>query len=593
MGQCQALLALKDAKNVIALLDSHKMEATAENLYYRAKALDLAGENKRAIALYLRIYSEYPTSKYSPLAERGFLALSPVELKGARNYNLRLKRAENLLKANDKQGANTILTSLGRAQAPDATSSQKRNLLMAETEYRLGKATAALTTLKKVKSSDPVVHAKTIYLEAACYRRLDKVKSLIALRDEALKLHPLSGDTEELCYLTATYYDVNYESAKSREAYKVLYQAFPKGSHSQTALQKLSFYSYLAGQYGEAVLGFYRYIRTYSEPLPVSWALFWIGRSYEKLGDFGKAEYFYRRTQMLANYSYYGRLAREAEVTMQKSRTGTSIFLPGIDFKEVTSTCNAIRFPSILMSEPNNSGPPVIERVRQLVAANLPELALAELRGGIRAHPQNEDLFYLAMSQVYLKKGKYSGTIVCLRRVIPDYSGRMMNELPEETWRMLFPMLYWDIISLHAAKAEIDPTLVLGVIRQESSFEEKAKSKSNARGLMQILPSTGRELARKARMSRYNTNSLYHAETNIALGTQFLASLIKRYGKAELALAAYNAGPSRADRWLREYGGNDMAEFVEQIPFSETQGYVKKVLSNKAHYDLLASSAAR
>jgi soluble lytic murein transglycosylase len=590
-GQCQALMALKDSKSVLALLGGHKMDANAENLYYQAKALDLEGDKNRALALYLQIYSEYPKSKQSPLAERGLLALSPGALKGARNYGNRLQRAENLLKANDNHDAYEILLSLRRVSAPDSMSSQRRNLLMAETEYRLGKPAEALTTLQKVTASDPAVHAKAIYLKGTCYRKLDKDQSMIALRDKALKLYPLSGDTEALCYLTATYYDVNHESAKGREAYRVLHRAFPKGPHSEIALWKLSLFSYFAGQYDEAELGFYKYLQTYTNPLAASSAMYWMGRCFEKLGDSGKAQYLYRRTQSLANNSYYGQRAHEAEAPLQRSGTGGNVALSGIDFKQVMSTCDGIRVQPVLMSGPDENGRQAIERARQLVAASLPELAVAELRWGIRRYPQNEDLLYFIMSRVYLKKGKYDGAIACLRKVIPDYIGRRTEELPEEVWRMLFPILHWDRISTQAAKAEIDPTLVLGVIRQESAFEEKARSKANARGLMQIMPATGRRLAVQAKVTRYNTDSLFHAETNIVLGIRFLASLLRQYGKTELALAAYNAGENRVDRWLREYGGGDMAEFVEQIPFSETRGYVKQVLSNKSHYDWLAPSA--
>jgi soluble lytic murein transglycosylase len=588
MGQCQASLALKDPKAVLALLSSHKMDASAENLYYQAKALELEGGENRAVGLYLRIYSEYPNSKQSPLAERSLLSLSPGALKGARNYGNRLQRAENLLKANDNQGAYAIFKSLGRVPAPDSMSSQKRNLLMAETELRLGKPAAALTTLKKVTASDPAIQAKAIYLEGNSYRKLDKEQSMVALRDKALKLYPLSGDTEALCYLTAAYCDVNYKSAKGREAYRVLRQAFPKGPHSETALWKLSLFSYFAGQYDEAALGFYKYLLAYSNPLAASSTIYWIGRCYEKLGDFGKAQYLFRRTQSLANNSYYGRRAREAEALLHKSETGDNAAPSGIDFKQVMSTCDGIRFQPVLISEPDENGRQVIERARQLVAANLPDLAVAELRWGIRCYPQNEDLFYFVMSRINLKRGYYDRSIACLRKVISDYNGRLTDELPEEIWRMLFPIIHWNIISVQADKAEIDPALVLGVIRQESSFEEKAQSKANARGLMQIMPATGRRLARQAKVAHYNTDSLFHAETNIVLGTRFLASLLRQYRKPELALAAYNAGERRVDRWLREYGGRDMAEFVEQIPFSETRGYVKQVLSNKAHYDRLA-----
>jgi soluble lytic murein transglycosylase len=591
MGQCQALLALKDPKSVTVLLDSHKIDENAESLYYRAKALDLEKEKSRALALYLRIYSEYPTSKQSPLAERGLLALSSGALTGARNYGARFQRAENLLKAGDNRGAYSILQSLGRVTAPDSASAQKRNLLTAETEYRLGKTTEALTTLKKVTASDPAIHAKAIYLEGACDRKLDKEPGMIAMRDKALKLYPLSGDTEELCYLTASYCDTHCESAKSRDAYKVLHQAFPKGAHSELALWKLPLFSYLAGQYEEAAREFYRYLNAYSNPLPASSAIYWMGRCYEKLGDFEKAQYFYRRTQALAGHSYYGQRGGEAEAAIRRLGMGKNIDLPGIDFKQVMSTCDGIRSQSVSIAEPDENAPQLIERARQLMAANLTELALAELRWGMRRYPQNEGLFYFLMSRVQMKKGSYDGSIVCMRKVVPDYNCRTMKDLPEEIWMMLFPMLHRDIIARQSAKVGVDPSLVLAVIRQESAFNEKAKSKANARGLMQLLPATGQKLAKQAKLANYNTNSLFQAETNIVLGTRFLASLLQKYERTELALAAYNAGPGRVDRWLREYGGKDMAEFVEQIPLSETRGYVKLVLSNKNYYELLSPSA--
>jgi soluble lytic murein transglycosylase len=592
LGQCQALMELKDPKSMLAVLSSHKAEGNSEGLYYQAKALELSGEKNRAMALYLQIYSDYPASKHSPLAERCLLTLSPGALKGARNYGIRLQRAENLLKANDNRGAYAILMPLGRVPAPDAKSSQKRSILAAEAEYRLGKAAAALATLKKVTAADPAVHAKALYLEGACSRKLDREQSMLDLRDKALKLYPLSADTEELCYLTATYYDVNYESAKSRDAYTMLIRAFPKGRRAEITLWKLSLSSYFAKRYEEAALGFYRYLIAYPNPSPASAAIYWIGRCYEKLGDFEKAQQCYRRTQGLANYGYYGQRAREAEMAAQKSGTREAVALSGLDFKQLMLTGEGIRFQPVLMSEPDGNGTPVVERARQLVAANLPELALAELRWGIRHYPPNEGLFGFLMARIYSKKEDYDASIACLRKVFPDYNGRPMEELPEEVWRMLFPIPHWNLISGQAARVELDPVLVLGLIRQESAFEETAQSKANARGLMQILPSTGRRLARQAKITRYNAKSLFTAETNIVLGVQFLSSLLRRYGKTELALAAYNAGESRVDRWLNEFGNRDMAEFVEQIPFSETRNYVKQVLSNKAHYELLAYSAA-
>jgi len=226
------------------------------------------------------------------------------------------------------------------------------------------------------------------------------------------------------------------------------------------------------------------------------------------------------------------------------------------------------------------------------VAADLPDLALSELRWGIRRYPKNDKALSYLMSRVYITREDYNGAISSLRRVFPDYNGRPIASLPEEVWRMLFPVRHWETISALADRAQIDPTLILGLIRQESAFDEKARSRANARGLMQILPSTGKKLARQAGIPRYNVQKLFNADTNIALGTRYLTYLLQQYGKTELALAAYNAGESRVKRWLKEYGDMDMAEFVEKIPFGETRNYIRHVLSNKAYYGLLTSASA-
>jgi soluble lytic murein transglycosylase len=227
----------------------------------------------------------------------------------------------------------------------------------------------------------------------------------------------------------------------------------------------------------------------------------------------------------------------------------------------------------------------IIERCRQLAAAGLLDLALAEVGRGLEDRDGRDQVLALAKSRIHLGMGDILGAITTVRRAYPDYAELPPDSLPAEVWDVLFPVRHLDLVTRHAARNRLDPDLVLALIRQESAFAESARSPANARGLMQILPSTGRLLARQAGISRYSVARLYQADTNIALGTRHLSALLERYGgKVELALAAYNAGDNRVDRWLAEFGAVDMAEFVERIPFSETRGYVKQVLSNRAHY---------
>lgn len=153
----------------------------------------------------------------------------------------------------------------------------------------------------------------------------------------------------------------------------------------------------------------------------------------------------------------------------------------------------------------------------------------------------------------------------------------------------VYPFPYQDIIVAEAQERGIDPFTMAGLIRQESAFWAEARSRADARGLMQVLPSTGRELARAAGLGGFRPDDhLYEAQINIHLGMAFFSDMRRRFGDVlPIILSAYNAGPTRALRWREFPEVEDMPRFVERIPFVETRGYVKNVLANRAIYTWL------
>ena len=150
----------------------------------------------------------------------------------------------------------------------------------------------------------------------------------------------------------------------------------------------------------------------------------------------------------------------------------------------------------------------------------------------------------------------------------------------------VYPFPYQEIVVAEAGERGLDPFLMAGLIRQESAFWAEARSRADARGLMQVLPATGRELARASGPEGFEADShLYEAEINIHLGMLFFADMRRRFGEdLPIILSAYNAGPTRALRWREFPEVADMALFVERIPFVETRGYVKNVLVNREVY---------
>ena len=155
-----------------------------------------------------------------------------------------------------------------------------------------------------------------------------------------------------------------------------------------------------------------------------------------------------------------------------------------------------------------------------------------------------------------------------------------------------FPMPHKDAVTQRAAQIGLDPAYVYGLIRQESRFIMDARSGVGASGLMQVMPATARWTAKKIGLADFQAQQINDRDTNIAIGTGYLKLVLDDFaGSMPLAAAAYNAGPSRSRSWRGASGGPvlEAAIWAENIPFSETRDYVKKVLSNTTAYAALIS----
>ncbi len=147
--------------------------------------------------------------------------------------------------------------------------------------------------------------------------------------------------------------------------------------------------------------------------------------------------------------------------------------------------------------------------------------------------------------------------------------------------------------SIETGKTEPETALILALIRQESAFDTQAKSHAGARGLMQLMPATAKEVARSQRKKFSKDRLISDPQYNLSLGQAYLSQVLDRFnGSYILALAAYNAGPHRARTWIREFGdprdpGIDPIDWIEQIPFSETRNYVQRILESLSVYRLI------
>ena len=154
-------------------------------------------------------------------------------------------------------------------------------------------------------------------------------------------------------------------------------------------------------------------------------------------------------------------------------------------------------------------------------------------------------------------------------------------------YRFLFPLVDREELARNAKARGLDPALIAGLIRQESNFTPRAVSVAGARGLMQVLPSVGQDIARSLGFPVWSPALLLDADANLQLGTAHLAAMVKEYGALPRVLAAYNAGGSRVDRWSKKAGAADPELFIERIPYAETRDYVRIVQRNMQVYAAL------
>lgn len=159
----------------------------------------------------------------------------------------------------------------------------------------------------------------------------------------------------------------------------------------------------------------------------------------------------------------------------------------------------------------------------------------------------------------------------------------------EDYWHALFPFPYAEPIQRWAAANDLNPLMVVSLMRQESRFEKNIESPVGAKGLMQVMPSTADWIVEQTDGSTY---TLDNPEDNIKLGTWYLSYTHREYDdNSLLAIASYNAGPSNVTRWVQKYGLTDPDTFIEQIPFKETKNYVESVFANYWNYERLYNPA--
>jgi soluble lytic murein transglycosylase len=226
-----------------------------------------------------------------------------------------------------------------------------------------------------------------------------------------------------------------------------------------------------------------------------------------------------------------------------------------------------------------------LDRSQLLKLAGLDDMAENELKFGASDDDEQTNIYAFELAKLVSARGAPDQALRFIKHYAPGYLYMPLDQAPVDFWELAFPLPVRAAIERHSRAQSLDPFLVAALIRQESEFNVKVVSYANAYGLMQLVPATGRELARHFGIRRLNTAQLLTADRNLQLGTYYFRKLLNSYdGEPEIALAAYNAGPSRANSWRTWGPFREPAEFVETVPFHQTRGYIQIVLRNADVY---------
>ncbi len=571
VAYANALTAAGDPQQAASLLQRKRTPTRADLELALGKALLQSGEAGKAIEVLRNLYFTMPVA---PEAEQAGSLVKSAAATGLPPVTLaqRKTRADLLSQGRRYRDAAREYRDL----VPDAPSEQRAGLQVAlgGALHRAGDDRQARSILEGSSNSKGELEAERLFYLVEIARsdgddeRLRNVLS--ALREAGAG----SSWLEQGLLQAGNMYLLQPDFDRAIESYRELQQRFPKGKLAAYAHWKVAWLNLRQGRLEDARRGFEQQLALYPASPQVPAALYWRARIAEEQGEAGRARQYYQKLVARFPNFYYADQARERLREVRASAPAASE--PLLD-----------KIPPLTAVSAEEAEPPEDnvrwQKARLLENGGLLELAVRELQTA--AEEGGSVWATSAMARVYRQNGRHDRALQLLKRIIPSYFAMDLQALPREQWESLFPRAYWSDLRRFSAANQLDPYVVASLIRQESEFNPAAVSRANAIGLMQLLPVTGRKLAREMRIRRYSSEQLLKPTVNLQLGTRYFRQLVDKYdGRLEYALAAYNAGPDRVEAWLGLGKYRDPQEFVESIPFTETREYVQAVLRNASVY---------
>jgi len=404
--------------------------------------------------------------------------------------------------------------------------------------------------------------------EAAYVRALAQVRSgrVTAGRAALAKLVASAGTSRvvpDAQYLLADLETDAGRDARARDLLESACKHQPAGGHSDESCFRAGILNFALGSAKRAAAAFDELRTRFPASPDVTAATYWSGRAWERLGNAARARERWAHIIAHDPLSYYAAVASQ-RLPDSSRWTPESVGLPRSPlFQSAMARASALE---------------------QLGMETEEKFEYDAIEGEAAENPATA----LGAGAALIERGQAPRAIRLGWKIVATARpGRDTSTRDERGYALIYPVLHEVELIARAHANNLDPALVAAVIRQESSWNPTAVSPAGARGLMQIMPTVGEAIARSRKYPMWDSALLFDPDVSLELGTAHLAAALSAYDNLPRALAAYNAGASRVQRWNKRTGASDTELFIERIPFVETRDYVRIVMRNVEMYRAL------
>lgn len=413
-----------------------------------------------------------------------------------------------------------------------------------------------------------VLLAKTLWTEDQTSQAVKALKETHRL----LKgLYPM----DEVYFILGRIDEEKGHFTKALEYFEASYQQPVSQASLRDKISWLKSWNYYKlGKWEDAKNSFIQMKDLVKDPSDISRARFWLARSMLKLNEKDTA------TEELKNLikddplGYYGVLAQREIQQPFTPLTVNNHEFEGLSLLDLDSVAKESRITT-----------------EWLIAVNeksFAEKSLTAIVDELKKRNISSEETWLTISSAYARTGLYLPLFSAIAGLQPEVKDRLLSHHPD----LLFPQAYGDLIHDASKKSGVPQEFIFSIIRQESAFNPEARSPVDAFGLMQLLPSIAKQLAKQNSLPYSEALDLFKPEINIPLGAFELKTLMKKYNNQFiLAVSGYNANDSAIRGWLKTRFRNDPVEFIEEVPYEETRTYIKLVMRNYVFYKRLLNQA--